>query len=112
MPDSSATSLVSPLLGFLGLVIVALIGAFVSIRTQRSEKTQTSETTVDKTLASELTLMGQRIVFKDEQIEFLEDQRDAAIRERDEARNERDRLQVAIDAARAEEQERLNGRDS
>lgn len=49
---------------FLGVVVTALAGVFVSIITNRKEKRQTSETTMERTLRERLTL-------RDEQLEDI-----------------------------------------
>lgn len=114
-------SLVAPVLGFLGVVIVAAIGAYATIKTSTKEKVVVADKSIDKTLESpeSLAIMKDRLVLRDEQIEFLEAQRDEALRqrneawaERDQAIAERDRALLATYELRAEERERLNERNS
>ena len=112
MDSETTTSLVPPFLSFLALVLVAIIGAWSAIKTSSAEKRQTSETTVDKTLETELVLLRGTVVIKDDHIEFLEEQRDTALRERDEARAEAQRFKLANDEFRAEEKEKLDGRNA
>lgn len=104
----AVASLVPPVLGFLGLVVVALIGAYATIRTQSKEKVQTADTTIDKTLASELVVVGQRLMLKDEHIEFLE-----ARLEDSERRNESKLYRIkTLERELNQEREKNNVRDA
>lgn len=49
------------LFGFAGVVISTMVGAFVALLTNRTEKKQTAETTMERTLR-------ERLVLKDEQL--------------------------------------------
>lgn len=60
------TATLIAVLGFLGTLVASIIGAIVAISTNRTEKAQTAEQTVEKTLR-------ERILLRDEQIEDLKD---------------------------------------
>lgn len=101
-------SLAGPVLGFAGLVLVALIGAYATIRVGSREKAATSNTTIDKTLVSELALSGQRLLLKDEHIEFLEARLEDA-----ERRNESKLRRIkTLELELNQEREKCNGRNS
>lgn len=109
------TSLAGPVLGFAGLVVVALIGAYATIKTNSKEKTAAADTSIDKTLASELVLSGQRLLLKDEHIDFLETRLEDSER-RNESKIRRIKMLEAENATLKtelnRERELNNGRDS
>lgn len=59
-------SILVAVLGFFGVMVTSIIGAIVAMGTNRKEKQNVAETTIEKTLR-------ERILLRDEQLEESED---------------------------------------
>lgn len=85
------------ILGFFGTVVTATGGAIVAVLVNRSEKKQSAESSIEKTLR-------ERITFKEEQLADLRQDLAEEKLKRADAEARADRNQATIDAIRAEEQ--------
>lgn len=62
--------------GFLGIFVSTVIGAIVSLITNRREKEQTAETTMERTLRERLILRDEQLADKDADIARITADRD------------------------------------
>ena len=85
-----------------GTIFTATAGVIVAFRLHSSEKGQSAESALEKTLRAEATLHKEEAAYERRRREEVEEELELV-------KTERDRYKAAIDQQRAEERQRTNG---